>query len=111
MPNSDITGVPALIYCVIATVLALPGVIFVAYTNVPRRRFICSVGALVGAVAGLFLTFFLWATALNSIHLEGAVVFVVTFFISNVTGLVGALLVNFLLGSGDAHPRSSQVEY
>ena len=111
MPNSDITGVPAIIYCMLATVLALPGVIFVAYTNVPRRRIICSVGALIGAVAGLFLTFFMWATALDSIHLEGAVVFSVTFLISNVTGLVGALLVNFLLGDSNARPHSSQVEY
>lgn len=98
------------IWVALATVMALPGVMFIGYTTVPRRRFLCMLGALVGGVAGAFVTLFFWGSALNSIPTVGAVVIAGTFFIANVTGLIGILLVSFLLG-GSPSPRSTQVEF
>src|SRR5579875_2719611 len=87
------------IWVAVGTVLALPGVIFIAYTVAPRLRFASALGAFVGGILGYLVTMFVWGTPLDSVHLEGAVVGVGAFFIASVTGLVGALLVNFLAPS------------
>ena len=99
------------IWAALATLLALPGVLFVTWTTVPRQRLLSMVGGLIGDLFGLFVTIFVWGKALDSVHLEGAVVLSATFFIASVTGLAGAILVNVLLSGSEPRPRSSQVEY
>jgi hypothetical protein len=94
----------------LATLVALPGALFVTWISVSRLRFLSLVAATIGTVVGYFVTFFVWLKALDGIHLEGAVVFSVAFFVCSVTGLTGALLINFLAGSGP-RPRSTQVEF
>jgi hypothetical protein len=99
------------IWCALGAVLALPGVIFIAYMVAPRLKFASAVGAFIGGVLGFPITLFVWGSALGSVHLEGAVVLTCTFFIASVTGLTGSLLVNALVGSGNQRPRSTQVEF
>ncbi len=99
------------IWCALGAVLALPGAMFIAYSVAPRLRFASTIGAFVGGLLGFPVTLFVWGSALGSVHLEGAVVGVCTFFIASVTGLIGALLVNTLIGGGNQRPRSTQVEF
>jgi hypothetical protein len=98
------------IWVAVGTLFALPGVVFIAYNVAPRLRFASALGAFIGGVLGYLVTMFVWGTPLDSVHLEGAVVGVTSFFISFVTGLIGAMLVSFLAG-GSQKPRSTQVEY
>jgi hypothetical protein len=99
------------VWCALATLFALPGVVFIAYTTMPRMKMLCALGALIGGVLGFFLTFFVWFRVLDGIHLDGSVLFVTDLFFSSVTGLVGALIVSFIFGANTQRPRSTQVEY
>lgn len=99
-----------LLWCAIGTLLAIPVAIATALSAVQRLKVGAALGALIGAIAGYFITLFVWGVPLASIHLEGAVLLAATFFISAVTGIIGALLVNFLF-AGSPPVRSSQVEF
>lgn len=99
-----------LLWCALGTLFAIPGVLLIATGTVQRMKFGAALGALVGAIAGYFITLFVWGVPLDSVHLEGAVLFSATIFISSVTGVMGALLVNFLF-AGSPPARSSQVEF
>ena len=94
----------------LAVLAALPGVLFMTWTSVPRLRALSMVAATVGTLLGYAVVFFVWAAVLNGTRLEGAVAFAVAFFIASVTGFCGPLLVNFLAGGGN-RARSTQVEF
>ncbi len=100
------------IWAALGMVLALPGALFIIFTAVNRLRALSMLGGFIGGVLGFFVTEFIWANGMGSVHLEGAVVLVGTYFVSSVTAMVGALLMSFLFGgAGHKAPRSSQVEY
>jgi hypothetical protein len=99
------------IWAAVGVLLALPGVLFIVFANVERMRALSLLGAFIGTLAGYPITLFIWGVAMDSVHLEGAVVLTGFYFIASMTGLVGALLVNFLFGGSNPPPRSTQVEF
>lgn len=99
------------IWVAVGTVLALPGTLFVTFVTVARLRMLSMIGSFVGTALGFLVTLFVWGAALGSTHLEGAVLLSVSFFVASVTGLVGALLTNFIFGGSNQRPRSTQVEF
>ncbi len=99
------------LWCALGTLFAVPGVAFLVGTTFPRKKFASTVAAVVGTLFGYAVTLYVWGTPLNSVHIEGAVVLVVAFFISSVVGMVVALAVNSLMAGNQPPPRSSQVEF
>ena len=99
------------VWCALGTLFAVPGVVFIVATNFPRKKFASTVAAALGTLFGAIVTLYIWGTPLNSVHIEGAVVLVVSFFISSVVGLVIALAANALLSGNPPPTRSSQVEF
>ncbi|MBA3824586.1 MAG: hypothetical protein H0X24_11925 [Ktedonobacterales bacterium] len=99
------------LWCVLGTLFALPGVTFLVGTTFPRKKFASTVAAALGTLFGAIVTLYIWGTPLNSVHIEGAVVLVVSFFISSVVGMVVALIANSLMAGNPPPTRSSQVEF
>jgi hypothetical protein len=107
MVHTDLT---TYILCAAAMIVALPGVMLIAYRMAPRLRMVSAIAAFIGGVLGYPLTLFIWGTPLDSVPMLSIQAMIGTFFISSVTGLIGALLVNFL-APGDQRSRSTLVEY
>jgi flagellar biosynthesis protein FliR len=99
------------LWCALGTIFAIPGVAFIVATTFPRKKFANTVASVIGTILGYAVTLYIWGTPLNSVHIEGAVVLVGSFFISSVVGMVVALAANSLMSGGQQAPRSSQVEF
>jgi len=99
------------LWCAIGTLMAVPGVAFLVATNFPRKKFANTVAAVLGGIFGYVVTLYVWGTPLNSVHIEGAVVLVGSFFISSVMGMVVALIASSLMSGNTPPTRSSQVEF
>jgi predicted membrane protein len=99
------------IWCAVGTIFALPGIAFIVSTTFPSKKLASTVGAVLGTLFGFIVTLYVWGTPLDSVHLEGAVVLVGSFFVSSVVGMIVALIVNALSSTNPPNPRSSQVEF
>jgi membrane associated rhomboid family serine protease len=107
MPHTDTINY---ILSAVGMILALPGVMFIAYRMAPRLRALYVIASFIGCVLGYPLTLFIWGTPLDSVSMIAVQILIGTYFIASVTGLIGALLVNFF-APGDQRSRSTLVEY
>lgn len=107
MPHTDAINY---ILCAAAMIVALPGAMFISYRLAPRLRVLSAIAAFIGGALGYPLTLFMWGTVLDSVPMLAIQAMIATFFISSVTGLVGALIVYFFT-AGDQRSRSTLVEY
>lgn len=96
-----------LILLVIATMLALPGGLFVAGMLArARTRWAALLGGLVGAVA-VAVAVFAYVYSTPNLSLDGLTYFLGAFFAVSAGAFSGALLVNFLFGLGSRTPDIS----
>ena len=83
----------------IALVLALPGGLFIGYImSLPRARLLSLLGGIVGDVVIAVAILAYLATAKPSI--DGLSFLIGSFFACSMGVAIGALVINFLLGSG-----------
>ena len=100
------------IWGAIGAIIGAPGALYVAYMTTPRWKALGVLSGLIGVVVGYFLVYYLWATVLNtSKALDNLTLFVVCLLFCSVTGVIGALLFNFLFNGSTPQSRNSQVEY
>jgi hypothetical protein len=98
------------IWAAIGLMMAIPGVLFVAWSAAPRMKTLSMLGAIVGAMLGYGAAFFMQINVLHT-SIDGGTLLFGCFLLCSVTGLVGSLLVTFLFGSGNRPTRNSQVEF
>jgi phosphate/sulfate permease len=92
-----------LILLILGAVLALPGGLFVAYLiSEPRARWASLLGGIIGAgVVSLGMYYFVQT---SGVGIDGLSYFLGIFFAGSIGVMLGALVVNFLVGLG-AHDR------
>ncbi|HST87501.1 MAG TPA: hypothetical protein VLJ14_03915 [Ktedonobacterales bacterium] len=96
-----------LILLIIATVLALPGGLFVAGMLArARTRWAALLGGLIGAVV-VAAAVFAYVSSAPNLSLDGLTYFLGAFFAVSVGAFSGALLINFLFGLGGRTPDIS----
>ncbi len=97
------------ILSIIGVVLALPGGLFVAgLSSMARAKWAALFGGLVGGVvvAGAIL---FWVNAAN-IGIDGLSYFFGVFFAASIGVMLGALVVNFLVGLASRNSNESAIE-
>jgi hypothetical protein len=100
------------IWGAIGAIIGAPIALYTAYMTTSRWKFLGMLSGLSGVVIGYLLVFFFWGTVLNTTKtLDNLTVFAVCLLFCPVTGVIGALLFNFLFNGSPPQSRNSQVEY
>lgn len=100
------------IWGAIGALIGAPGALYTAYMTTPRWKVLGMLSGLIGVVVGYFLVFYLWGTVLGTTKtLDNLTLFFVCLLFCSVTGVIAALLFNFLFNGSNQPSRNSQVEY
>ncbi len=98
------------ILSIIAVILALPGGLFVAgLTSMARAKWAALLGGLIGGIV-VALAILFWINAAN-VGIDGLSFFYGVFFGASIGVLLGALVVNFLVGLVSRSSGDSAVEH
>ncbi len=98
------------ILSIIAVILSLPGGLFVAgLSSMARAKWAALFGGIIGGVL-VTLAILFWVNAAN-IGIDGLSYFYGAFFASSVGVLLGALVVNFLVGLVSRRSTESAIEH
>ena len=98
------------ILSIIAVILALPSGLFVAgLTSMARAKWAALLGGLIGGVV-VALAILFWINAAN-VGIDGLSYFYGVFFGASIGVLLGALVVNFLVGLVSRSSGDSAIEH